>query len=343
MQFASDNTSGVCPEILAALTDAASGYVPSYGDDDRTDELDARFSVLFERDVRAFPVISGTAANALALGGMTAPHGLMFCHRDAHVAVDEAGAPEFFSNGARLVALDGSGGKVDPGALERAVRRPGHGVHASVPSALSLTQATEAGTVYSVGQVAALAEIAHDNDMVVHMDGARFANAVTALGCTPAEATWRSGVDVLSFGATKNGAMGAEAIVYFDPDAVGDLEHRRKRGGHLLSKMRYISAQLLAYLDNDLWLRNAAHANAMAADLSAGLAELGFAIVVPTDANEVFVALPHHVAVSLRRAGATFFDERIDERPAARLVASFSTTPNSVRQFLDTAAELSAP
>ena len=342
MQFASDNTSGVCPEILAAVADTATGYAPSYGDDEATDELTRRFTDLFARDVRVFPVVSGTAANGLALGGMTAPHGLMFCHRDAHVAVDEAGAPEFFSNGARLVTLEGSGGKIDPSELERAVNRPGHGVHASVPSAVSLTQATEAGTVYTLDQVALLAEIAHGVGMGVHMDGARFANAVAALGCTPAEASWQSGVDVLSFGATKNGAMGAEAIVYFEPSAVGDIENRRKRGGHLLSKMRFVSAQILAYLDDDLWLRNATHANSMAAQLSAGLTGLGLDIVVPTEANEVFVAFPAELAAALREAGATFFDEQVDGSPAARLVTSFSTSAADVQQLVRNAASFTS-
>lgn len=342
MQFASDNTSGVCAEILAAVIETATGYAPSYGDDEVTAGLTRRFTALFEREVAVIPVVSGTAANALALGGMTAPHGLMFCHRDAHVSVDEAGAPEFFSNGARLVALEGSGGKIEPSALERAAHRPGHGVHSSLPSAVSLTQSTEAGTVYSLDQVARLAEIAHDAGMGVHMDGARFANAVAALGCTPAEASWRSGVDVLSFGATKNGAIGAEAMVYFEPDAVGDIERRRKRAGHLLSKMRFVSAQFLAYLDDDLWLRNAAHANSMAADLSTGLAGLDLEIVVPTEANEVFVAFPTDLAVSLREVGAAFFDERIDGRQAARLVTSFSTTADDVRQLLRAATDLSS-
>lgn len=340
MHFASDNTSGVCPEILAAIAETATGYAPSYGADEHTTGLDARFSEVFEREVRVFPVISGTAANALALGGMTEPHGLMFCHVDAHVAVDEAGAPEFFSGGARLTTLEGRAGQIDPVVFERAIHRPGHGVHTSVPTVVSLTQATECGTTYPLDAVAHLADLAHGADMGVHMDGARFANAVVSLGCSAADATWRSGVDALSFGASKNGAMGAEAIVYFDPTAIGDIERRRKRAGHLVSKMRFVSAQLLAYVQDDLWLRNAGHANAMAAELSRGLAALGLDVVVPTEANEVFVALPGPISTGLRDAGAEFFDEQVDGRPAARMVASYSTTSADVADLLGVAAPL---
>ena len=341
MRFASDNTSGVCPEILDAVTAAASGYAAAYGADDETVSLDARFSEVFEREVRVFPVISGTAANCLALAGLTPPYGLMFCHRDAHVFVDEAGAPEFFAQGARLVPLSGDEGKIDPAALSEAVSRPGHGVHSPHPSVLTVTQATEAGTVYSLDELGALVQIARARDMSIHMDGARFANAVVSSGCSPAEATWRAGVEVLSFGATKNGAMGAEAIVYFDPEQVGEVERRRKRAGHLISKMRYVAVQLLAYLADDLWRRNARHANEMATRLSDGLVALpGVEAAVQTQANEVFVRLPPTVRDGLAAAGAEFYVEQVAGGEAVRLVTSFSTTDADVGDLLDLAARL---
>lgn len=343
MQFASDNTSGVAPEILAAIADASTGYAPAYGDDDLTGGLDAQFGDLFEHEVRVFPVISGTAANSLALSVLTPPWGLVLCHESAHVAVDEAGAPEFFSSGARLVGLGGGSGKIDLAALTAAASRGGHGVHSSPPSALTLTQATEAGAVYTPDEVAERASLAHGNGLGVHMDGARFANAVAALGCSPADVTWRAGVDVLSFGATKNGAAAAEAVVFFDLERVGDFERHRKRSGHLVSKMRFVSAQLRAYLTDDLWLRNARLANAMAARLATGLAPLdGVELLVPTDANEVFAIMPPSLVASLHEAGARFYVEHVGGVAAVRLVTSFNTTEAEVDTFLDAAGRPTA-
>jgi threonine aldolase len=335
VHFASDNTSGVAPPILDALVAAASGYAPAYGDDELTLALDDRFGELFEHEVRVFPVVSGTAANSLALSVLTPPWGLMLCHEQAHVYVDEAGAPEHFTRGARLVALPGAAGKIDLEALRVVAARGGHGVHTSDPSALTLTQATELGTVYTPDEVAARAAIAHEHGLGVHMDGARFANAVASLGCTPADLTWRSGVDLLSFGATKNGAMGAEAVVVFDLDRVGDLERNRKRAGHLLSKMRYASAQLHAYIADGLWLQLAAHANGLAADLSSGLAGVdGVEVATPTEANEVFAFMPDELIGALEAKGAAFYVERVGDRPAVRLVVSWSSTPDDVEAFL---------
>jgi threonine aldolase len=335
VQFASDNTSGVAPEILAALNAVATGYGAAYGDDDWTGRLDDRFAEVFEHEVRVFPVISGTAANSLALSTLTQPWNLIACHEQAHVYVDEAGAPEFLSGGARLVGLPGPGGKVHLDALEALFRHGGHGVHSSPVAALTLTQATEAGTVYSLDEVRERAALAHDHGAAVHMDGARFANAVVSLGVSPADVTWRAGVDVLSFGATKNGAMGVEAVVFFDLDRVGEFERHRKRAGHLLSKMRYASAQLLAYLDDGLWLRLAAHANDQAQRLSAEITTAeGVEVIVPTDANEVFATMPSDLIDGLERAGARFYVERIGDAAAVRLVASWSTTDDDVDSFL---------
>jgi threonine aldolase len=335
VQFASDNTSGVAPEILDAIAAASSGYAPAYGDDELTRRLDDRFGELFEHEVRVFPVVSGTAANSLSLAVLTPPWGLMLCHEQAHVYVDEAGAPEHFSSGARLVALPGALGKVDTDALRTIAARGGHGVHASPPAALTLTQATELGTVYTTDEITERAAIAHDHGLGVHLDGARFANALVTLGCTPAEATWRSGVDLLSFGATKNGAMSAEAVVVFDLDRAGEIERLRKRSGHLLSKMRFASAQLHAYVEDGLWLRLAAHANALAARLSAGLEEIdAVQVAVPTQANEVFAYMPDELVTALEKEGAAFYVERVGDRPAVRLVVSWSSTEQDVDAFL---------
>jgi threonine aldolase len=297
--------------------------------------LDDRFGELFEREVRVFPLISGTAANSLALSVLIPSWGLVACHEQAHVFVDEAGAPEFLSRGGRLVGLPGANGKIDLGSLTSLLALGGHGVHSSPVAALTLTQATEAGTVHTLDEVRERAALAHDHGAGVHMDGARFANAVASLGCSPADATWRAGVDVLSFGATKNGAMGAEAVVFFDLDRVGEFERHRKRAGHLLSKMRYASAQLLAYIEDGLWLRLAGHANEMAQRLSRALTDFdGVDVLVPTDANEVFAAMPEALIAGLEQAGAHFYVERIGSTPAVRLVASWSTTDDDVDTFL---------
>jgi threonine aldolase len=339
VEFASDNTSGVAPEIVAAVTAAATGYAPAYGDDETTYALDECFGSIFEHEVRVFPVISGTAANSLAISVLTPPWGLVLCQEGAHVYTDEAGAPEFFSSGARLSPLPGAAGKIDTAALVAAARRNGHGVHSSPATVLTLTQATEAGTVHTVDEVRERATIAHEHGLAVHMDGARFANAVAALDCTPAELTWQAGVDVLSFGATKNGAIGAEAVVFFDKAKVGEFERLRKRSGHLLSKMRFVSTQLRAYLTDDLWLRNARHANEMASRLSDGLAALAdVQLLVPTEANEVFVITPSGMVDHLREVGGRFHAEDLGGTAAVRLVASFSTTGAEVDAFVAAAA-----
>lgn len=337
MYFASDNTSGIAPEILAALARANEGDVPSYGADPLTQRLNPVFSALFEREVDVLPVATGTAANALALAQITPPWGAVLCHEDAHVTADECGAPEVFNPGAKLIGVPGADGRVTVAGLRAALARfhPG-AVNEVQPAAFSLSQATEAGTLYAPDDIAALAALAHAHGLKVHMDGARFANAVAALGVAPADLTWRAGVDVLAFGATKNGAMMAEAVIFFDPALAANFAFRRKRAGHVISKGRFLAAQLLACVEDGLWLRLAGHANAMAARLAEGLALAGIALVHPVEANEVFAALPSPLAAHLRARGASFYDWPMPGGGAGayRFVTSFATAAESVDGFL---------
>ena len=255
MNFASDNAYGVAPEMLEALADANSGSAASYGDDPLTARLGVVLAEVFEHELSVFPVITGTAANALALARLVPPHGTIFCHRDAHIATDECGAPGLFTQGARLATLDGADGKITPGELDRAVSQIAVGsVHHSQPAAVSVTQVSEMGTCYWPDELRAIASVAQTHGMKLHMDGARLANALAFLGCRPAEVTWKAGIDVLSLGMSKNGALGAEAVVFFHPGDIGDFEFRRKRFGHLVSKMRFVSAQLLCAFEQERWL-----------------------------------------------------------------------------------------
>ena len=273
MNFASDNAAGVAPAILQAIAAANDGFALAYGDDAVTQRVERRLCEIFEREVAVFLVPTGTAANALALAHLTPPWGAVMCHREAHIISNECGAPEFFGGGLRLVGLDGVGGKIAPETLALALdRHEGHSPHQVVPAMVSLTQATEAGTVYRTDEVASLASLAHERGLAVHMDGARFANALVRLGVTPAQITWQAGVDVLSFGATKGGALAAEAVVFFDPARAAMMAERRKRAGHLVSKHRFIAAQFEAFLTDGLWLDLASHANRMADRLAATLA-----------------------------------------------------------------------
>jgi len=294
MNFRSDNEAPVAPEIMEALARANSGADHSYGADAATARLQGQFSDLFETEVAVFPVITGTAANALSLAQSAPPYGVVYCHRESHIHTDECNAPEFYTGGAKLHALDGAHGRIDLAALKDALAATGfHGDHEPEPAAISLTQATEAGAVYAIDDIAALAELAHGRGLRVHMDGARIANAVARLGCAPADMTWRAGIDILSFGATKNGAMAAEAVVVFRRDLVDGLARRRMRGGHLLSKMRFVSAQLEAYIADGLWLALAARANRAASRLADGVSAIaGATLLHPVEGNELFVQLP---------------------------------------------------
>ena len=318
MNFISDNVVGATPEIIAAIERANVGTETSYGDDTVTARVTEKLSELFEREVAVFPVATGTAANSLALATLTPHYGAVLCHEGAHIYEDECGAPEFFSGGAKLVPLAGAHGKLTPDALRRALSHfPPGDVHRVQPAAISITQATERGTSYSANEVCAISEVAKAAGLALHMDGARFGNAVAFLKCKPADVTWKAGVDAMSFGLTKNGALAAEAVVFFDAEQVADLAFRRKRGGHLLSKMRFVSAQIEAMLDGGLWLRLANHANAMAQRLGAGLAMLpGLSVADPIEANEVFARLPNkHTLKALQAAGARFFAEKRRDPP----------------------------
>lgn len=342
MNFRSDNEAGAHPAIIDAVSQAfRAGPVHSYGADAWTQRVEGRLRDIFEKpDLMAYPVAVGTAANVLALACCSPPWGSIFCHPTAHIAAEETNAAEFYS-GARLMRIDGAAGKIDPRALAEALAQPVYGVvHFSQPSAVSITQATENGTVYAPEEIAALSTSAHRHGLKMHMDGARFANALSFVGCSPAELTWKAGIDVLSLGATKNGALGAEVVVFFKSELARDFEYRRKRGGHLLSKMRLLSSQLDAYFADGLWLANARHANQMARRLVAGLTPLkGTSLLYPVEANEIFVVLPAQMHDALQAGGAQYHpwpSDRPGER-AFRLVTAFDTDPADVDRFLSIA------
>lgn len=304
----SDNESPAAPQVIEAVIAANAGAEHAYGADQYSQQLDQRFSELFETEVVVYPVATGTAANSLALAQTTPPFGAIFCHSQAHIHVDECGAPEFFSGGAKLIPVDGEDGRIDEAIFSRLLAQFGFkGDHEPNRSTLSITQATECGTVYSIDHLLALNQLAKSHDMAVHMDGARLANAVASLQCSPADITWRAGVDVLSFGATKNGTLGAEALVFFNPELAEGLGKRRMKGGHLLSKMRYVSAQLAAIVEDGLWLRLAQSANAGAARIGNALARHPKCTVVhPVEINEVFAILDKTLARQLADAGFEF-------------------------------------
>lgn len=342
MNFASDNTAPVARPILDAVIGANAGYALGYGNDDWTAAVERRLSDVFEHDVAAFLVPTGTAANALALAHIAPPWGVVFAHAESHIATDECGAPEFFGGGLKLAGLPGDAGKLAPETLKAALALHGdHGPHQMVAAALSLTQATEAGTIYRIEEIAALSEIAHARSLAVHMDGARFANALVRLNATPAQLTWQAGIDALSFGATKAGAMAAEAVVIFDPARAAFFAERRKRGGHLLSKHRFLAAQFAAFLDRDLWLDLARHANAMASRLAEDLAAIGLPPLFPVEANLVFVALPRALDAKLKAAGASYYVRSSEtlclppDTVLARLVTSFATQDEDLERFVN--------
>lgn len=340
MNFKSDNEAPAHPAILEALVEANRDFATAYAADRYSARLNARFSEIFETECHVLPISTGTAANSIVLGELSPPWGAVMCHRSAHIHCDEGGAPEFYTHGAKLVPLEGAEARLHPDILARAIDSAGaHGVHNCKPSVVSITQATECGTSYRPQQIRALAEVAHARGLPLHMDGARFANALAWLGCSPAEASWKAGADVLSFGATKNGALTAEAVVVFGhPEWLEGLERRRKRGGHLLSKMRYVSAQLLAMLENDLWLDIARSANARAAELAAGIQASGVATLQwPVEANEVFMRAD---ATILHRLKAQGFEFHIwpGHTDLARLVCSFATPADAIQNFLSALA-----
>ena len=341
MNLGSDNVTGASPEIIDAIVRANQGTADSYGADDITARLEGAFSGLFEKPVRVFPVATGTAANGLSMALIAPPYGSIYCHQNSHVAVDECNAPEFYTGGARVVPMPGAGGKIDPDVLNTAIATATpHAEHNAQPAALSVAQATEFGTSYTPEEVTALCGIAHGHGLVTHMDGARIANAVVHLGCSFADVTWRAGIDLMSFGATKNGAVAAEALVFFKPEYAETLLFRRKRAGHLLSKMRFFSAQLEAYLANDLWRRNAERANAMAQRLVAGLTAIpGVRLCHPVEANEIFIHLPPPVVRALQAEGHAVGLWGDPAESVARFVTAFNTDAGELDAFIASAQE----
>ena len=338
VKFASDNVAGACPEVLDAIISANDGIASPYGNDEWSKNLQNKFSEVFEKEVIVYPTASGTAANALALSALTPVFGNIYCHKLSHINTDECGAPEFYTGGAKLVTLNGVNGKITPEELSENVGGVGI-VHHTQPSVVSITQLCETGETYQLDEISTIAETANKHNLKMHMDGARFANALVSLGATPAEMTWKSGIDVLSFGATKNGCIAAEAIIFFKPEVVGNLPFLMKRSGHLLSKMRFVSAQLDAYISNDVWLRNAKHANNMGKKLSEGLnSNPNIELAYPTQANEVFAKFPKPVIEHLNSKGYKMNEEELDGK-AVRLVTAWNTKESDVNQLLETISQ----
>lgn len=338
MNFRSDNEAPINPKILQAIIDANSGFEESYGYDQYTLYLEERMKKLFGCWCEVIPLTTGTSANALAVALSTPPYGSVFCSNNSHLNNDECGAPEFYADGAKLIDLPGEHGKIDLQLLDETLAGTGaHGEHECLPSSISITQSTEAGTVYSLQELKQLNKIKQKYGLYLHMDGSRLANALVSLDCSLAEMTWKNGIDLLSFGATKNGAMMAEALVIFDPKVATQIKRRRKRAGHLISKMRYISAQLLAYLEDDLWLDLASHANQMAAKFYSKC-KSSVEFLYPVEANEAFLRLPVSKIKSLQELGYEFHvwpgsDDII------RLVFSHATEKDSVTKLIDSILE----
>jgi len=330
MDFRSDNTVSVAPEIMAALTAANTGYQSSYGTDDYTKLVHTKVSQIFEHEVEIYFVATGTAANALALSSMVGNGGIIYCHEQAHINTDESGAPSYFSH-CVLRPVKGAQAKITIQEIEKHIKhvqelRP----HASMPRGISISQSTEYGTAYSLQELAAIKKLTQLYGLCLHMDGARFSNALVALGCSPAEMTWKSGVDVLSFGATKNGAMLAEMVVFFNKELAKDFDYSIKRAGQLMSKERFIAAQFLAFFENDLWLRNARHANAMAQELMYCFEQAGVKLLHKAVCNEIFVELTADVAQRLQDEGAQFYHWHDN---VYRFVTAFVTTKEEIQAF----------
>lgn len=333
MRFFSDNAAPACPQVIAAMT-AANILDSAYDGDAWSAQLDMRLSALFETSVRALWVPSGTAANCLALAALCPPHGAIVCHRDAHIQNDEAGAPEFYTHGAKLLLAEGDGAKLTPETISAVLAATRNDVHQVQPHAVSITNATEYGRVYAPAEVAAIGDLCRARGLALHMDGARFANAVAHIGCSPADVTWRAGVDALSFGFIKNGGMTAELLIFFRTELAAATLYRRKRAGLLLSKGRYLAAQVLAMLDDDIWLANARAANAGAALLARAA---GDRLIHPVEANEVFLKVTPQEAAALRAQGFDFYDWGPGE---ARLVTSWHHRDADIRPLADAIARL---
>ena len=334
--FASDNYAGAHPKIIEAVARYSEGYAPAYADDQVTKRVEQRFAEIFEHECAVFLAGTGTAANVLALSTICPPYGAMFCHPWAHVNTDETGAPEMYTGGAKVIEVDGPNGKIDIAGLEDKIALANmHGYHYPKPSVVCVTNQTEWGTVYQPAELEVIGEAAKRHSLRYFHDGARFANAVVALGRTPAEMTWKTGIEVMSFGATKGGAFAAEVIIFFNPADAQDFLFRRKRGGQLWSKHRFLSAQIDAYLEDDLWLKNAAHANAMAKRLADGLDQIpGVSFTYPVEGNELFPNMPEKMIAGLESDGFVFYRWLPG---VIRLVTSFATPVEDVDAFLTSA------
>lgn len=340
-QFASDNYAGICPEALQAMQDANHGYAVSYGDDRWTERACGAIRDLFETDCEVFFVFNGTAANSLALSSLCKSYHSIICHEMAHIETDECGAPEFFSNGTKILLVPGSDGKVDLDAVEHAVHRRSD-IHYPKPRVLSITQSTEAGTVYTVPELEAAGELARRLGLSLHMDGARFANAVASLGVAPKDITWKAGVDVLCFGGAKNGMALGEAVIFFNRSLAEEFDYRCKQAGQLASKMRFLAAPWIGMLEGDTWLKNAGSANDCARLLASRLQKIpGIVLRHPCQANAVFVDMPEPVIAELRRRGWTFYT--FIGSGSARFMCSWQTTTEEVEALardMDQAASL---
>lgn len=348
MHFGSDNVVGASDQVLQGIVEANHGAVPSYGEDPLAAEVQARLAEIFEHDVHVLLMATGTAANGLALACMAPPWSEILCHHDAHVMTDECGGPEQWTGGAKITPLPGVGGKLLPATVDAALSAPRRGIHSVMPAALSLTNLTECGTRYSAAETSALSAVARAHGLKVHLDGARFSNALAGGNESPAELTWKAGVDVLCLGATKNGALAAEAVIFFDKALAETAAYRRMRGGHLLSKGRLLSSQFSAWLAQDHWLQLAGSANKAAERLSAGLSQVpGLRLAWPTDGNEVFAVMPEWLEARLLAEGFRFYRWRheamakeqtpLQGEVLCRLVCSFQTTGTIVDQLVDAA------
>ena len=331
-EFASDNVAPICPEAWAALQEANLQYAPSYGEDRWTARVCDRIREIFETDCDVYFVFTGTAANALALAQLCNPFHSVICHQHSHIETDECGAPEFFTGGSKLLLVGGASGKIDTGQVKALLTRPNE-LHSHKPAAISIAQATEFGTVYRRDEIAAIVDLARAHQLSLHMDGARFANAIASLNCAPKAITWKVGVDVLCFGGTKNGATAGELVIFFDKKISREFDYRVKQAGHLGSKMRFLAAQWLGLLNRDAWLRNAQHANRAARGLATRLRmEAGIESVFPVDANAVFVVMDERLASALHARGWRFY--KFIEPDVYRLMCSWSTTGEQISGLL---------
>jgi len=336
--FASDNVTPACPEVMEAINQANIGNIESYGYDKWSKVLDNKFSELFEKDVKVFTAVTGTAANSLALSSITPSYGNIYCHKISHINVDECGAPEFFTGGAKLITIDGDDGKFNSDELKKNIRGSGV-VHNTQPASVSITQSCETGVIYKLDEILKINQVAKENGMKIHMDGARFSNAIASLKKSPAEATWKLGIDVLTFGGTKNGCMDAEAIIFFNPSDVNNFQYLQKRSGQLLSKTRFLSSQLDAYITDGLWLRNATHANDMARKLSEKLSKINsFELTYPTESNEIFIKMPKNIQDHLNNEGYSAIpDDMFDG--SVRFVTAWNTNLNDIENLINTIKE----